>query len=182
MSHTSFLISALRIKKASLEDAPAIARIHLSSWQYAYRHQFPKRYLDALSLDEKIAQWTQYFKHKGEKTCSLYLALNNEQPVGFISFGPGRDSAHAQQGEIYALYLIRTHWGKGIGHTLFKKAAQKMSSDRAVGVYLWALDSNKQALHAYQKWGGEVRPHIKRVFTLEDHPFHEVYVTFPECL
>lgn len=182
MQHASFLTSGLKIKKATLEDVPAIAHIHLSSWQYTYRHQFPKPYLDGLSLDEKIVQWTQYFERKGEKTCSLYLALNNEQPVGFISFGPGRDSAYAQQSEIYALYLIRTHWGNGIGHTLFKKAAQKMSSDGAADVYLWALDSNTQALHAYQKWGGEVHPHIKRVFTLEGQSFHEVYVTFPTRL
>jgi hypothetical protein len=43
--------STLRVRRATTDDAPAIAELHIRSWQWAYRGLIPDSYLDALSDD-----------------------------------------------------------------------------------------------------------------------------------
>ncbi|MCE2950570.1 MAG: GNAT family N-acetyltransferase [Alphaproteobacteria bacterium] len=170
--------SGVVLKKATKDDVEAIAQIHIASWKETYHPFFPKSYLEKLSLEEKITQWTSYFKTSDQDDFSVYMAFHEQTPVGFISFGPSRDRDLAKDGEIYALYLSPSHWGMGIGYNLFCTAHQEMLSNGATGTHLWALEENSQALCAYKRWGGKISSHSKRTFILEQNKYREVLVMF----
>jgi hypothetical protein len=47
-------MAAIVVRRATLDDAPAIARVHVAAWQRAYRGQMPDAVLDG--LDESGAR------------------------------------------------------------------------------------------------------------------------------
>jgi hypothetical protein len=47
------------IRLARAADAPAIAEIHVLSWQAAYAGQLPDDYLDNLSISDRQHRWEQ---------------------------------------------------------------------------------------------------------------------------
>ncbi|HEU4513758.1 MAG TPA: hypothetical protein VFR87_11695 [Nocardioidaceae bacterium] len=48
---------SLRIRPAAVEDAEAVARVHVQSWQVAYRAILPSTYLDSLDVAERSRTW-----------------------------------------------------------------------------------------------------------------------------
>jgi GNAT superfamily N-acetyltransferase len=142
------------IKKALLSDVADIARIHVLSWQQTYAGLVPQDYLDSLSISSRKQMWEGIFQK--QKTTENYLAYDNGEAAGFISFGKGHDQGKEGWGEIYAVYLLKENWGKGIGYALFHKAKVSFLSQGINHIYLWVLASNEQAINSYQKWGGVV--------------------------
>ena len=143
------------IRAASYDDLADVARIHVQSWQETYMGQVPQNYLDGMDVKARQKKWEEIFRENAANN-NLYLAFDGAKPIGFISFGRGRDQELLDSGEIYAVYLLREAWGKAAGYTLFKTAEQKLSEQGLNRLYLWVLNSNENALNAYQRWGGKV--------------------------
>jgi L-amino acid N-acyltransferase YncA len=143
-----------QIRKATYNDLPDIARIHVMSWQQTYVGQVPKEYLDSLNVEDRRRKWQESFDTENSKHSHLYVAHRNGVAVGFVSFGRGRDNDKADWGEIYAIYLLQEAWGKGIGHALFKIATKKLNEEGYKKLYIWVLNTNSNAIDAYLKWGG----------------------------
>lgn len=142
-----------RIKQATFEDCAEIARIHVQSWQQTYVGLVPQDYLDGMSIPARQIKWEGIFQGRTAEDKNLYIAYDNGEAVGFITFGRNRDNRNDGSGEIYAVYLLKKCWGKGIGYALFETAKQKLHKDGMTAVYLWALDTNVNAITAYRKWG-----------------------------
>src|SRR3712207_3259974 len=110
------------IREASLEDVPAIARVHVDSWRTSYRGIVPKGCLAGLSYEHFEERWRGWLLGVGDPRWTYRVA---EQPpsgriVGFASGGPRQGPAYADYGvELYALYLLREHQRAGIGRGLF---------------------------------------------------------------
>ena len=49
------------------------------------------------------------------------IALDDAKVVGFVSYGDFRDSARIA-GEIFALYVLKDYYGKGVGQQLTQAA------------------------------------------------------------
>jgi hypothetical protein len=47
----------LTLRRASLEDVVDIARVHVRSWQSAYRGLLPQDYLNRLTPAQRILRW-----------------------------------------------------------------------------------------------------------------------------
>ena len=146
----------ISIKEAGFDDLHDLAQVHVESWQQAYIGLVPQEYLDSLSIDARQKKWEEIFPSNIAENKHLYIAYDDGQAVGFISFGPNRDERKGGFAEIYAVYLLRKCWGKGIGYMLFEKTTQKLLKDGITKAYLWALSTNQNALASYKKWGGLV--------------------------
>jgi len=70
--------------------------------------------------------------------------------VGFVSYGDFRDSARIA-GEIFALYVLKDYYGKGVGQKLMQAAFAAL--DGYQEIVLWVLEDNKRAIAFYEKMG-----------------------------
>ncbi|PTX99985.1 GNAT family N-acetyltransferase [Verrucomicrobia bacterium LW23] len=158
----------MHIHHANREDLPEVARIHVQAWQEAYAGLLPQDYLDHLSVATRLVKWREVFggTAAGYQGSNLLVAREGEPSpahgqgaaMGFVSFGPARESRHLPWGEIYAVYVLRKYWGTGVGHALYSYARQHFAQRGIPGAYLWVLDTNTRARRAYQRWGGRLDP------------------------
>lgn len=85
----------------------------------------------------------------------VLVLVEQEQIVGFVSFGPGRDQDidSSRVSEITAIYLKPSKWRKGLGNLLLCAAIKEIKKNDYKNVYAWVLDSNLQARHFYENIG-----------------------------
>ncbi len=166
------------IRPAQFEDLPHVAHIHVKSWQQTYAGQVSQRYLDGLDVAARQKRWEESFHDKAKKGHSIYLAWQDNAPIGFVSFGPARDEDMKDHGEIYAIYLLREAWGQAFGHALFQAARQKLWEQGFSAAYLWVLDTNANAIRAYKRWGGTVDAGSIKDLMIGDGSVREIKVKF----
>ena len=78
------------------------------------------------------------------------IALDDAKVVGFVSYGDFQDSATVT-GEIFALYVLKDYYGKGVGRQLIQAAFAAL--DGYQEIILWVLEDNKRAIAFYEKMG-----------------------------
>lgn len=141
-------IKMVIIRKAKTSDANAIARVHIASWQVVYRGHVPDEVLNNLSLNEREQMWHELL----EKNVNVLVVLKDNNLVGFISFGPSRDTHDdpLHVAEITALYIMPNEWRNGFGKTLLTTAISSITKNNFRTVILWVVDSNQQAKNFYE--------------------------------
>jgi ribosomal protein S18 acetylase RimI-like enzyme len=143
----------MRIREATLADARAIAGIHVRAWQAAYRGHMPDGYLDALSVEDRLAQHEWSLRNQRE-TWRHWVADDAGSVVGFAVTGPSEDAdADERTGEVYAIYLEPDRIGTGAGRTLFASAVEDLRSRGFRTATLWVLESNDRARRFYDAAG-----------------------------
>lgn len=135
-------------RTATVDDAAAIARIHVLSWQAAYVGIMPADFLARLSVDEKAAWWGRYL---AGNPAGLLVATAEEAVAGFVSFGPSRDADGAGKSEIYALHVVPQRWAGGLGRHLIAGAEAVLPP--GADLTLWVLDQNQRARGFYRAVG-----------------------------
>jgi len=148
-------MSALEVRLARSEDAPAIAAVHVRSWQWAYRGQIPDDYLDGLSarLAERTEMWRQILTSRLPED-RTWLAMQGDRMVGFVDTGPTHDTdARPGTAEIRALYLDPSAVGLGIGCALFAHAVDDLRQRHFRRAILWVLATNRRARRFYEVAG-----------------------------
>src|SRR5882757_2296846 len=129
----------IQIREANIADAAGIARIHVVTWQHAYRGQMPDDYLDGLSVEQRTQNWTALLSNSYPKAHTL-IALEDDLVVGFCSVGASSNAdADEQNGELYAIYVDPKAMGKGVGSALMAEAVAKLRVDGFTHVTLWVL-------------------------------------------
>ena len=172
------LSTAYRVEQATLDDLPAIARIHVLSWQQAYRRSVPQEYLDSLDVAVRQKEWENEFRAGPAQKRHLYVAKHQNETIGFISFGPGRDKGKESLAEIYAVYLLVGAWGAGAGHALFQTAMRISSEQGYSQAYVWVMDTNENAILSYRHWGGIRAPNETKQDQIGGQPITEIMLSF----
>lgn len=142
------------IRKALPSDAKAIARVHISSWQDAYRELMPAQYLN--SLEATLAQRESFWLRSLESgESNVWVAEADKHVVGWISVGAGRDeeAAGANTGEVMAIYVSARYWQTGAGLALWKAGLQSLRAHGFQGLTLWVLSRNERAVRFYRRAG-----------------------------
>ena len=139
------------IREASLDDARAIAEVHVASWRWAYRGQLPDETLAALDVAEREARWREVIS---DPATIMLVAVDDEAIVGFVSGGATGDAdAPPGTGELHAIYLEETAAGKGVGRALLDRATDGMRSAGLSRASLWVLEANERARRFYERSG-----------------------------
>lgn len=140
-------------RKAKIEDALAVAKVHVESWQKSFAGIVPQTFLDNLTVEKREQAFRQRFEDRNYKMFVAETAKDGI--VGFADFGAARESDFGFEAELYAIYLLREFQGKGIGENLFKLCQQEMIADRINSMYLMALDVSPYKSF-YEKMGGKI--------------------------
>ena len=141
----------MEIRPAAPDDALAVARVHVRSWQAAYRGLLPDSYLDSLRPADRAARYN--FAHTGPAMPHTLVAIDAGEVLGFATTRPSRDPSLADYGELAALYVAPEHWRQGIGARLAAAASQQLLQLGHRDALLWVLVGNSRAEHFYRADG-----------------------------
>jgi GNAT superfamily N-acetyltransferase len=169
---------SVEIINCEFNDIPDIARIHVMSWKDTYRGLVPQDYLDGLSIEVRKKGWESIFRDETNEDSNVFMAYVDNVPAGFVSFGQARDENMKGKGEIYAIYLLKEFWSKGIGFSLFERASKTLLKEGFSECYLWVLDTNKNAIDSYSRWGGTLDGALSKNENIGSQPIREIVVRF----
>ncbi|MGH2451769.1 MAG: GNAT family N-acetyltransferase [Candidatus Limnocylindria bacterium] len=145
-----------RIRPAEQRDAAALARLHVRTWQVAYRGQLPDSFLDALDaeVDQRTSRWERSIADATSRRWVQLVAEAGDRVVGFVTFGPsGDEPIDPRIGEIYAIYVDPSYWDRGYGRALFTTAVDGLIDAGFGEATLWVLGTNARARRFYEVAG-----------------------------
>lgn len=148
------------LRKAIQADAKAIGALHVASWHETYTGIIPGETLAGLSVDARTAMWREILGAPDAFGCAaVVVAEDDGQLVGFGSCGQQRDDALIHKGfsgEFGAIYVLRSHQGRGIGRSIIAVMSNALSAGGHTAASLWVLRRNAPARAFYEKLGGIV--------------------------
>lgn len=147
------------IRAASVEDAEAIARVHVAAWAETYAEVAPLEVLARRTVADRTATWRRILSGDPPDPHRAEVAVLEQAGslTGFASWGEQRDEALRERGlggEISAIYLLRRVQWQGHGRALMAHAARRLLARGHKGASLWVLRDNPPARGFYERLGG----------------------------
>jgi len=145
----------IRIRRAVLSDALAIATVHIQSWQTAYRGIMPEDYLNRLAPSQRYDLWVEVLTTSNWPRSAALVAENSEGVVGFAHLRPTRDEDDDSStvAEITSIYLLPSIWSAGVGRDLMRESLKAMGEAGYWYATLWVLEVNHRARRFYDAGG-----------------------------
>jgi ribosomal protein S18 acetylase RimI-like enzyme len=145
----------ITIRPARIEDAPGIAKVHVDSWRTTYAGIVPHDYLANLSYQQRTTRWEEHLRNAGNRLI-VYVAENEQQEiVGFVSGGPDREHNPPYEAELYAIYILQSYQGQGIGRRLVRIFAGQLLQAGMKSMLLWVFAQNHPSRRFYETLGGQ---------------------------
>ena len=135
-----------RIRLGGPEDAAALAEIHVTTWQTAYRGMLGDSFLDSIDSEPRRRWWDRHLKEGNP----VHVAMDGGRVVGFCTAGA---SDEAGWGEVFAIYVLPSHWGRGLGHDLLSAGEETIRGLGLEQALLWVLERNERARNFYEGHG-----------------------------
>jgi GNAT superfamily N-acetyltransferase len=168
----------MSLREARPGDAQGIARIHLQSWRETYAGIVSPDFLETISIQARLKSWQENLapSYRGPRF-NLVAEVGSTGIVGFASGGRQRDwdrlsgRPHAEaragggnrpaalahlrdyDGELWAIYLLKSHQGSGIGRQLFEAVRLRLKERGFQAMLAWVLKANP-ACGFYERMGG----------------------------
>lgn len=137
-------MTAVTVRRATVDDARGIAEVHVTAWREAYAGRMPADFLASLDVDRRAVGWARILE-RGET--DAFVAVRDGTIVGWATAGRGRDDDAPRDRELEGIYLLASAYGSGAGQQLL---------DAAIGdapAYLWVMDGNGRAESFYRRNG-----------------------------
>jgi RimJ/RimL family protein N-acetyltransferase len=139
----------VRVRRATLDDAAAIADVHVRTWQAAYEHVFGVERLSGVTAEQRLPMWRQILQ-SGEQT-AFVVESDDGSVVGWCSVGPSRDDD--ADGELWGIYVLSDAWGSGAATALMSAGVEALRESGCRAVILWVLEDNPRARRFYEREG-----------------------------
>ena len=134
------------VRRATPEDARAIAEVKVETWRATYAGVMPQSVLDAMDVDEHSRYWAQ----AATAAAAIFVAEQEGGVVGFVCVGPCRDTQAI--GELYAIYVVPEAWSTGAGLALMEVAVEWLAGHGQEAI-LWVAEENPRARRFYERYG-----------------------------
>ncbi|MGC5247499.1 N-acetyltransferase family protein [Gordonia sp. DT219] len=131
---------SLSIRRATAADAPAVAGVHVRSWQRGYRGLLPDAELRAMRPADRVGDYT-FDDDRGPHT---WVAETSGGIAGFVTIC--ELDGHAA---VMALYVDPDHWRTGIGSALMDRAESEIARQGYPVARLHVLKGNERAMDFY---------------------------------
>ena len=136
------------LRDARPDDAAAVARVHVRTWQIAYRGLLPDEYLDGQRPEARAARYA--FGSPNPNLPSTVVAVDDGVIRGFATTGRSRDADSSATGELLGLYVEPEAWGLGVGRLLIADARARLHTRGFSEATLWVLVGNHRAHRFYR--------------------------------
>ena len=147
------------IRRAIVQDAAQLARLHVDAWRVAYRGLVPDSRLDRLDYERRAERFREQLGGHGLETgpskAETYVAERGGAILGFVTLAACRDAdVDAQRvGEVWGIYLAPQHWRQGAGSRLCRFAERLLASRGYGEIKVWVLAGNSRARRFYEAMG-----------------------------
>jgi ribosomal protein S18 acetylase RimI-like enzyme len=143
-------MSSYQVRPAEDSDAEQVAAVHASSSQAAYQALAPEAH-QSLPMERRRAFWRDAIEF-GEPL--VQVALDAGRIVGFAGFDRSRDpKSKPTTGEIWAMYVLPSHWDRGVGLALWDATRESLVEEGCTEVTLWLPLRNDRALRFFELAG-----------------------------
>lgn len=136
------------LRPAEPDDAMAVARVHVRSWQVAYKTLLPDDYLNQLRPEDRAQKYD--FTSRDPLKPRTIVAAEDGSIHGFVTTAPSREPDLPDHGELYALYVDPEKWARGIGVALVSTARAELVRLGFRHALLWVLEGNNRAERFYR--------------------------------
>jgi GNAT superfamily N-acetyltransferase len=138
----------MEIRRARLEDAAAIAEVHVRTWQAAYEHVFGADRLAGIDVSRREGVARRFATAAEYDT---FVAAEAGRIVGFVASGPPEQED--EERELFAIYVLPEAWGTDAASGLMHATLDAMRGRGAAHAILWVLDDNPRARRFYEREG-----------------------------
>lgn len=142
----------MTIRRATSADAGTVGRIHVESWNVAYRGIMPDDVITRTDLAYRTAFWAVRI---ADEEWPVYLIEEQGEAVAFCQMIPTKDSDDdaARVGHITSLHVLPQLRGRGYGRMLIDHVCAEFERRGFAEVTLWVLEENRDARRFYEKHG-----------------------------
>jgi GNAT superfamily N-acetyltransferase len=138
---------------AEPRDAQGIGEAQVSSWRTTYPGIVAQSYIDSLTAEARAEVWGRVLRR--ETSPESYVLVAETAPgevAGFASGGPIRKARAGFDAELYAIYIVKSAQGIGVGRALLEAwaAHEVVRGFRAAVVRVLA---NNPARYFYERMG-----------------------------
>lgn len=166
------------IRNPDIGQAGALAKVHVQSWQETYAGILPQAYLDRLCWQDREAMWRAAIANPDRHVAA---AFDNEDVVAVSLAGPTTEfDATFAGGQIYVIYVLRSHQRHGLGRKLIAGAAEYWRSGGGDKLGLLVLTANRGACSFYETLGA--RAVLTQNCTVAETPVEETLYVFEDLV
>lgn len=133
-----------------MDDAEAIARIRVESWQDAYAHILPFHVLARLDAQVDLERIRGRIERGG-----VFVAEIDDVVVGYATIAPPEVESIDTQFQLFSLYFVPTAYGTGAAYALVAHVAAAILDKGEERLSVWVFRDNLRARRFYDKLGAE---------------------------
>lgn len=134
----------LIIRPPEPDEAAALARLHLITWEEAYSGLLPARFWNDEAFEQRLRMWTHITGDPATRQRARVAELDGKL-IGLSLVGSPQDKDIAT--ELYLIYLLAEHQGCGAASEMLN---QLLGDEPAS---LWVFKENPRAQAFYRKHG-----------------------------
>ncbi len=169
-------MSSYPVRHAVAADAAQVALVHANSSHAAYEGLAPAG-SQSLPIERRRAFWRDAIEF-GEPL--LQVALDADKVIGFVGYDRSRDpKSKPTTGEIWALYVEPSYWGRGAGLALWDAAREGLLEEGCTEATLWIPLCNDRALRFAELAGFKRELNSARTATVGGVKLEEIRLRRP---
>jgi ribosomal protein S18 acetylase RimI-like enzyme len=164
------------IRNPDIDEAEALAKVHVQSWQETYAGILPQAYLDSLRCQEREPMWRAAISHPDRHVAA---AFDGEKAAAVSLAGLANEfDAVIADGQLYVIYVLRSHQRRGLGRKLIADAAQYWQDRSGNRLGLLVLTANRGACSFYEALGARVV--LTQKCSVAETPLEETLYVFED--
>ena len=149
------MAALVTVRRAVAGDIEQLAQVHIRCWRETYRGMLSDAFLASADPAGRLVLWRHLLDRPDP--AEAWVACDGGTVVGFAGRrrlpAPGSREGHQPPAsgdlELWGLYLLASHQGRGLGRQLLTAA---LGTDAAS---LWVAAGNSKAISFYRRFGFE---------------------------
>lgn len=150
----------IRVRPATVEDAPGIARVLVDSWKAAYAGILPAAFLDAFTYAGHESGTRQLLEHL-PATSAMFVSALPDGTIAGVAYAGNASTLADFEAELESLYVLPSAQGQRHGSALLRRVAEWARQNGRHNLFLWVLKDNPYR-RFYESAAGELLPDEKR--------------------
>lgn len=142
------------VRKATPDDAPGIASVHMAVQREIYQGILPEDLFDNVSVEAVVVDKREKVLADIEgKSCTFVAEDGNGSIFGYATGGPKREGPPEYDSELYNIFVLQAHQRQGWGSALWLSVVEFLQGNGNRSLLLWVM-KDTEAVGYYEHLNG----------------------------